>query len=101
MIQAIYNQKELYAWQKDFIKTKGNEKRVLLCAEAGTGKTIASIHWLKLQDYARALIIAPKGIQKKWREDLKEWQMEDVDVITNDGIKKQDLFPYTAIIVDE
>jgi len=91
--------KKLYKWQEEFIN-KHNDDRVLLCAEAGTGKTIAGICWLMLRLDRKALIIAPNGIQKKWKDDLEEWGVR-ADVITNDAIKKKDLSPYTAIIVDE
>lgn len=91
--------KKLYKWQEDFI-TNHNKDRVLLCAEAGTGKTIATICWFLLRPNAKRLVIAPKGIQLKWKQDLKDWGCK-ADVVTNDAIKKMDLSAYTAIAVDE
>jgi hypothetical protein len=91
--------KKLYAWQEEFINTQ-NKDRVLLCAEAGCGKTITAICWLKLRPQAKALVIAPVGIQLKWKNDLKEWGAE-ADVVSTDTIKKMDLNNYGAIIADE
>lgn len=89
----------LYDWQKDFLNNNDKD-RVLLCAEAGCGKTISAICWLKLRPKLKALVIAPKGIQLKWREELKLWGAK-ADVVTNDEIKRMDLEKYQAIIIDE
>lgn len=91
--------KTLYAWQKDFIENH-NDDRVLLCAEAGCGKTIAAICWLKLRPQMKALVIAPLGIQLKWREELKEWGA-NADVVSTDAIKKIELKNYGALVIDE
>ncbi len=91
--------KKLYDWQANFINNH-NKDRVLLCAEAGCGKTIAAICWLKLRPKVKALVIAPVGIQKKWTEDLKAWGAS-ADVVTTDAIKKMDLNNYGALIIDE
>lgn len=89
----------LYAWQEDFINNH-NKDRVLLCAEAGTGKSFAAISWLQLRSHLKALVIAPLGIQLKWKEDLKKWKV-NADVVTTDAIKKIDLNKYGAVVVDE
>lgn len=91
--------KQLYAWQKDFIENH-NHDRVLLVAEAGTGKSVASICWLQLRSDKKALVVAPKGIQLKWKEDLAEWNAV-ADVCTTDAIKKINLDQYEAIVIDE
>jgi ERCC4-related helicase len=67
---------ELYEWQKNFINTS-NKDKVLLCAEAGCGKTFAAICWLQLRPKIKALVIAPKGIQSKWKADLKLWGVKN------------------------
>lgn len=90
---------ELYDWQKNFINTYNRDK-VLLCAEAGTGKTYAGICWLQLRPHLKALVVAPLGIQKKWQKDLDLWGVK-ADVVTTDGIKKIDLNKYNAVIIDE
>ena len=91
--------KELYKWQADFLNNNDKD-RSLLCAEAGCGKTISAICWLKLRKNKKALVIAPKGIQKKWKNDLKEWEV-NADVCSSDAIKKMNLDIYKAIVVDE
>ncbi len=72
---------------KDFINNY-DEDRVLLCAEAGTGKTIAAICWMKLRSHVKTLVVAPKGTLKKWEAELLKWGAE-ADVISTDSIKKQ------------
>ena len=91
--------KKLFKWQDNFLNNHDKD-RVLLCAEAGCGKTISAICWLKLRSDKKALVIAPVGIQKKWKEDLIEWETE-ADVCSNDAIKKIDLDQYQAIVIDE
>ena len=92
--------KELYQWQKDFIKTNGHKDRVLLCAEAGCGKTIAAISWMKLRPRIKKLVVAPKGMQMTWKKELKEWEVE-AEVVSTDAIKKMDLNNFGLIVVDE
>jgi hypothetical protein len=92
--------KKLYAWQEKFINDY-NIDRLLLTAEAGTGKTVAGICWLQLRPELKALVIAPKGIQLKWREELKEWGDTKADVVTTDAIKRIDLSTYQALVIDE
>jgi hypothetical protein len=90
--------KKLYLHQQEFINK--NPNKALLCFEAGTGKTITAISWLKLRPQLKALIIAPKGVQLMWRTELKEWNCK-ADVVTTDEIKKIDLNSYKAVVVDE
>lgn len=89
----------LYDWQKDFLNNHDKD-RVLLCAEAGTGKTIAGICWMKLRSKVKTLVIAPRSTVKKWREELDKWGVK-ADVISTDYIKKTDLRNYGALVVDE
>jgi hypothetical protein len=91
--------KKLYRWQEDFLNNHDKD-RVLLCAEAGCGKTISAICWLKLRSHIKALVVAPVGIQKKWKDDLKEWGAK-ADVVSTDTIKKIDLSKYGALVIDE
>lgn len=89
----------LYDWQKDFLNNHDKD-RVLLCAEAGTGKTIAGICWMKLRSKVKTLVIAPRSTVKKWREELDKWGVK-ADVISTDYIKKTNLKNYGALVVDE
>lgn len=90
----------LYAHQQRFIDK--NPDRALLVWETGTGKTVAGCLWLQKRKDRRRLVVCPKAIIKKWEADIKKWKVEGkVEVISRDDIKKVDLFPYRAIILDE
>lgn len=90
--------KKLYKHQQNFIDK--NPNKALLCHEAGTGKTISAISWLKLRPHLKALVVAPKGVQLMWTKELKEWEIK-ADVITSDAVKKVDLDKYKAVVLDE
>jgi len=89
---------KLYKHQQRFIDK--NPDCALLVWETGTGKTYAACAWLALRSKKRALIVCPKAIVGKWKDDLKEWKLK-ADVITRDEIKKHNLDPYGAIVIDE
>lgn len=90
--------KKLYKHQQAFIDK--NPDKALLCHEAGTGKTITAMSWLKLRPNLKALVVAPLGVQKMWKDNLAEWNVV-ADVITSDAVKKIDLNQYQAIVFDE
>src|SRR5258708_5807706 len=90
--------KTLYKHQERFLKENPNSK--LLLWEAGSGKTLAACEWLKLRTKRRALVVAPKAIQQKWKNDLLH-SGAIADVVTTDGIKKISLKKYSAIVIDE
>lgn len=90
--------KKLYAHQQRFIDK--NPDRGLLVWETGTGKTVAACLWLNKRTNRKALIVCPKAIVEKWKRDLTEWNAK-ADVISRDNVKKTDLSPYGAIVLDE
>jgi len=90
--------KELYFHQQRFINR--NPNKALLCHEAGTGKTISALSWLKLRPQLKALVVAPKSVQLMWTTELKEWGIK-ADVITSDAVKKINLNQYQALVIDE
>ncbi len=90
--------KTLYKHQERFLAK--NPDRALLLWEAGSGKSLAACEWLKKRPLLKALVIAPKSIQDKWKKDLKESGVK-ADVVTTDGIKKIDMMQYRAIVADE
>lgn len=89
---------QLYKHQQRFIDE--NPDRKLLVWEVGTGKSYAACAWLDRRRDRRALIICPKAIVQKWGKDLRVWNLK-ADIYTRDEIKKIDLSPFTAIVVDE
>jgi superfamily II DNA or RNA helicase len=89
---------KLYAHQQKFLDK--NPRRAMLVWETGTGKTVASIEWLKKRQGQKALVVCPKGIILKWKNDLKKWGGV-ADVVSRDEVKKVDLSKYKVLIIDE
>lgn len=88
----------LYEHQRRFVDR--NPNRALLLWEVGTGKSLAAIEWLKRRADKKALIVCPKAIVAKWKKDLASHGI-DADVATSDGVKKIDMAPYRALVIDE
>ncbi len=89
---------KLYKHQQNFLDK--NPNRALLVWETGTGKTVVACEWLKLRAGKRALVVCPKSIIPKWKNDLKTWGAV-ADVCSRDEVKKIDLTPYEVLILDE
>ncbi len=78
----------LYKHQADFLEA--NPDRAILSWEAGLGKTRAAIEWLNKRPHLKmALIVVPKAIQTKWKEDIQRWKCcVMTTVMTKEQVKK-------------
>lgn len=74
---------------------------MLLAHETGTGKSLTSIEWSKLNG-DNSLFIVPKALKEKWERDLKKECSKGV-VITKENFRMnwKSLSPYKNVIVDE
>lgn len=88
---------KLYPHQELFINT--DPDNALVCFGAGTGKTLTAVLWLKSKQ-GKKLVIVPKRIKEKWKDDLKENNVE-ADVLTKEEFKKVDIRIYDVIVFDE
>ena len=88
-----------YKHQQEFINR--NKNRDLLVWEGGLGKTFAACLWLNKRKHVKSLVICPRAIIGKWKQDLEEENIIDVDVCSRDDIKKIDLNNYGALVIDE
>jgi len=86
---------ELYKHQKEFLNKNPNKA---LCAfEAGTGKTLTAVEWLRTRQ-GNAIVVVPKRIQKKWEKELGDVK---AIVITKENWKKSHFVNPTALVIDE
>ncbi len=96
---------KLYQHQQKFLDKNPNVGIIVF--EAGTGKTLTAIEWIKLRPNKTVLIIVPKTIKKKWIEDLKKFECKnECDVITKEEFKKENYLGIESkkrdlLIVDE
>ncbi len=74
--------------------------KMLLVWEGGTGKTIASIEWLRAGRDDNALVVCPKIIVKKWKETLKDWGV-NATVLSKEDFKKSKQKQWSALVIDE
>lgn len=86
---------ELYEHQKKFLNK--NPSKALVCWDAGTGKTKAAVEWLRTRQ-RNALVVVPKRISKKWREELGDVK---ATVVTKEEFKKLDFKNPSALVIDE
>lgn len=90
---------ELWKHQQNFLDK--NPDKAVICHEAGLGKTRTAIEWLKKRPTLSCLIIVPKAIKQKWKDDLKKWEcVNPCTVITKEEVKKGTYTP-DAMIIDE
>ncbi len=72
----------------------------LLVHEAGTGKTICAILWLKDNRDSDALVVCPRRVVEKWKKALKDWGSK-ATVISKEEFKKTPIRQYSAVVIDE
>jgi superfamily II DNA or RNA helicase len=84
--------------QEKFAKDYKGKK--LLVHEAGTGKTICAILWLKDNRDIKALVVCPKRVVDKWKKTLKDWNAK-ADVLSKEDFKKTELKNYKTLVIDE
>jgi len=78
---------KLYKHQQDFINK--NPSKAIIVFEAGTGKTLTAIEWIKLRPSKTVLIVVPKTIKKKWQDDLVNFECKnECEVLTKEEFKK-------------
>ena len=80
---------KLYKHQQNFIDK--NPDKALLVWDTGTGKSLTAIHWLLKRKSKKSLLICPKNIVKKWERELKEHDLQDVDILTYQTLPTQSL----------
>lgn len=85
----------LYDHQKKFLDK--NPDKALICFDAGTGKTLTAVHWLKTRQ-RNALIVVPKRIKEKWKKELGDVK---ATVWTKEEFKKMDFKDPSALVLDE
>src|SRR3990167_4853635 len=87
---------KLYDHQKKFLEK--NPDKAMICFEAGTGKTKTAVEWLRSRQ-GNALIVIPKRLRIKWREELGDVK---ATIVTKEEFKKIQDFPNcTALVLDE
>lgn len=93
--------KKLYKHQQRFADK--NPDKAMLVWETQTGKTPAACTWINARPKVKMLVVCPKGIIGKWKRDLEEWSVniDMVDVVSRDAVKKTDLSKYGGIVLDE
>ncbi len=82
----------------DRVKTK--QYKNLIVWEGGTGKTIAGCLWLKDKRDVYALVVCPKRVKDKWKEELKKWGTE-ARVVSKEEFKRTPIEKWSAIVLDE
>jgi len=65
-----------------------------------TGKTICACVWLKDGRDEDALVICPKRVKKKWKDELDRFGVS-ATILSMEEFKKTEHRPYSAIVVDE
>lgn len=86
---------QLFSHQQEFLTANPNKA---LCAfEAGTGKTLTAVEWLRSRQ-GNAIVVVPKRIVKKWRDALGDVK---ATVITKEEWKKVHVGGATALVIDE
>lgn len=91
--------KKLYSHQQKY--ASGYKDHELVVHEAGTGKTICACAWLKDGRDADPLIICPKRIKTKWKEELAGFNITNATILSMEEFKKTPHRKYSAIVVDE
>lgn len=86
---------KLYKHQQDFLDK--NTDKALICFEAGTGKTLTAVEWLRSRQ-GSALVIVPKRIKEKWKKELGDVK---ATVITKEEWKKSSITSASALVIDE
>lgn len=86
---------ELYKHQKAFLEK--NPNKALLAFEAGTGKTLTAVEWLRSRQ-ENALVVVPKRIVQKWKKELGEIK---ATVVTKEQFKKLEFKNPSALVLDE
>lgn len=91
----------LYKHQQQFLEA--NPDIAILAWEAGVGKTVGAIEWLKLRPKVKSpLIIVTKAIKQKWKDELQKWGYQgNAQVITKEELKKDQYYQPDALIIDE
>lgn len=89
---------KLYAHQQRLLDK--NPQSLMLVWDTGSGKSLASIEWAKLNG-GKTLIIAPKALREKWQRDIKG--MIGWAVMSKEEFRKlaKHLPTYENLIVDE
>jgi superfamily II DNA or RNA helicase len=88
---------QLYKHQRDFLDQ--NPDKALLCFEAGTGKTLTAVEWMRNKPEPR-IVIVPKRIKLKWQIDLLDRKV-DAFVITKEQWKKSSITRAGTLVIDE
>ena len=78
-------------------------KKILLCHDTGTGKTLTSILWANKVAENNVLVIVPKALRENWRRNLHQYSTKDWIVYTKEEFRTMwaTVRDYDAIIVDE
>ena len=79
---------------------QGYKDKAFLAHETGTGKTVCSCVWLRDKRDKDALVICPKRVVQKWKDELKKWDTK-ATVLSKEQFKKTPIRQWSAIIVDE
>ncbi len=85
----------LYKHQQSFLDK--HLDKALVCFDAGTGKTLTAVEWLRPRQ-GNAIVVVPKRIEDKWKKELGDVK---ATVITKEQWKKTDFIDPTALVIDE
>lgn len=78
-----------------------NPDKDLICWEGGTGKTVGAATWLQLKKRDEdALVICPKRVVDKWKDELKKWGTK-ATVVSKENFKKLPIQRWSSLVVDE
>lgn len=80
----------LWKHQSKFLEQ--NPDIAVLAWEGGLGKSRTAIEWVNKRPWASlVLVVCPKAIQQKWKDDVKKWGCSVMSiVVTKEEIKKLD-----------
>lgn len=79
----------IYAHQVEMVNLILNGRRVIVGAEMGTGKTLASIVALEMMECSQVYWVGPKAPIEAVKKDFRKWKTElYTTFVTYDGMKK-------------
>jgi len=79
---------------------QGYKDKGFLVHEGGTGKTVCACVWLKDGRDSDALVVCPKKVVRKWKDELIKWGTK-ATVVSKEKFKKLPLKNWSAKVIDE
>lgn len=90
---------KLYNHQQRFVS--GYKGSNILVHEAGTGKTVCACMWLKDGRDRDALVVCPKRVVSKWKDELRKWGAMATVISKEEFSKLSFIKKWSALVIDE